>query len=143
MHAGDAGALGHVVDGRLHRHRAWPEGKALGLDRLPAPGARWPRVEIVMNHAGADGRLVDLLCADGADGLVLAGTGNGTLSEGLEAAARRAQAAGVTVWRASRCAAGGVVGADPDDWTSAGALSPAQARVALTLALLDTGRPAR
>ena len=143
LRAGDDGALGHVVDGRLHRHRAWPEGVAVGLERLPAAGQPWPRVEVVMNHAGADGRLVDLLCADGVHGLVLAGTGNGTCSEALEAAARRAQAAGVTVWRASRCAAGGVVGAEPADFVSAGALSPAQARVALTLALLEKGAAAR
>ena len=134
--AGEDGALGHVVDGRLHRRQPWPEGAALGLEGLPPPGAPWPRVEVVMNHAGADGRIVDLLAADGVDGLVLAGTGNGTVSEALEEAARRAQAAGMVVWRASRCASGGVVGGGPQAFVSAGALSPAQARVALMLALL-------
>ena len=135
--AGDSGALGQVVDGTLHRQRAWPQARPLGLHRLPLAGAAWPRVEIVTNHAGADGRLVELLWADGLDGLVLAGTGNGTVSDALERAARRAQAAGVTVWRASRCAAGGVVGGEPGEFASAGTLSPAQARVALTLALLE------
>lgn len=135
--AGDEGALGHVVDGALHLHRAWPQGQPLRQPALPEEPAAWPRVEIVTSHAGADGRLVELLCAHGVDGVVLAGTGNGTLSEGLERAARRAQAAGVTVWLASRCAAGGVVGGEPGEFVSAGALSPAQARVALTLALLE------
>jgi len=135
--AGDEGALGHVVDGVLHLHRAWPPGQPLRHPALPEEPAAWPRVEIVTSHAGADGHLVELLCAHGVDGLVLAGTGNGTLSEGLERAARRAQAAGVTVWLASRCAAGGVVGGEPREFVSAGALSPAQARVALTLALLE------
>jgi L-asparaginase len=134
--AGDDGAVGHVVDGSLHRSRPWPEACALGLTCLPPPGTPWPRVEVVMNHAGADGRVVELLMADGVDGLVLAGTGNGTLSDPLARAARRAQAAGVVVWRASRCAAGGVVGGGPGDFYPAGALSPAQARVSLTLALL-------
>ena len=134
--AGDDGAVGHVVDGCLHRSRPWPEACALGLTCLPPPGTPWPRVEVVMNHAGADGRVVELLMADGVDGLVLAGTGNGTLSDPLARAARRAQAAGVVVWRASRCAAGGVVGGGPGDFYPAGALSPAQARVSLTLALL-------
>lgn len=139
--AGDEGALGQVVDGALHRQRAWPQAQALGLRRLPAVGTAWPRVEIVTNHAGCDGRLIDLLCTDGIDGLVLAGTGNGTVSDALERAARRAQAAGVAVWRASRCAAGGVVGgvaeSEQGGLVSAGSLSPAQARVALTLALLE------
>jgi L-asparaginase len=134
--AGDDGAVGHVVDGCLHRSRPWPVACALGLTCLPPPGTPWPRVEVVMNHAGADGRVVELLMADGVDGLVLAGTGNGTLSDPLARAARRAQAAGVVVWRASRCAAGGVVGGGPGDFYPAGALSPAQARVSLTLALL-------
>lgn len=134
--AGDDGAVGHVVDGCLHRSRPWPEACALGLTCLPPPGTPWPRVEVVMNHAGADGRVVELLMADGVDGLVLAGTGNGTLSDPLARAARRAQAAGVVVWRASRCAAGGVVGGGAGDFYPAGALSPAQARVSLTLALL-------
>ena len=135
--AGDEGALGHVVDGALHRQRAWPQAQALGLQRLPSAGTAWPRVEIVTQHAGCDGRLVDLLCTDGLDGLVLAGTGNGTVSDALERAARRAQAAGVAVWRASRCAAGGVVGGEQAGFVSAGSLSPAQARVALTLALFE------
>jgi L-asparaginase len=141
--AGDEGVLGQVVDGALRRHREWPApahaGPGAGL--LPAAGTPWPRVEIVTSHAGADGRLVELLCADGVDGLVLAATGNGTLSEPLERAARRALKAGVAVWRATRCAAGGVVGAAFDEGADglvpAGSLSPAQARVALTLALLE------
>ena len=141
--AGDEGALGQVVDGTLRRQRDWPEARCAGpgLGVLPAAGTPWPRVEIVTSHGGADGRLVELLCADGVDGLVLAGTGNGTLSEALERAARRALGTGVVVWRASRCAAGGVIGVAPDEgpggFVSAGSLSPAQARVALTLALLE------
>lgn len=138
--AGDEGALGQVVDGQLRQHRAWPDARPLGAHLLPPAGAPWPRVEIVTSHAGADGRLVDLLCADGVDGIVLAGTGNGTLSQGLEQAEQRAQQAGVAVWRASRCAAGGIVGLEPGGLASAGsaaALSPAQARVELTLTLLE------
>ena len=34
----------------------------------------WPRVEIVMNYAGASGRMVDMLVRDGVQGLVAAGT---------------------------------------------------------------------
>jgi L-asparaginase len=83
---------------------------------------------------------VELLCADGVAGIVLAGPGNGTLSQGLEQAEQRAQQAGVAVWRASRCSAGGIVGLEPGGLASAGsaaALSPAQARVELTLTLLE------
>ena len=68
-------------------------------------------------------------------GLVVAGTGNGTLHEALEAALRTAEADGVQVLRCSRCLAGNVIevtGALP----SAGMLTPAQARVQILLGLL-------
>lgn len=133
---GDAGPIGRLEDGRLRRWREWPQGEALGLATLPRPGQPWPRVEIVMSHAGADGRLVRALCEQGLDGLVLAGTGHGTLAADLEAAARQAQARGVQVRRASRCAAGAVLEADPQALPASGELGPAQARVELLLALM-------
>jgi len=133
---GDAGPIGRLEDGRLRRWREWPQGEALGLATLPRPGQPWPRVEIVMSHAGADGRLVRALCEQGLDGLVLAGTGHGTLAADLEAAARQAQARGVRVRRASRCAAGAVLATDPQALPASGELSPAQARVELLLELM-------
>jgi L-asparaginase len=130
--AGQGGLLAVIENGVLRRFRGWPDAPALGLSWLTPPAASWPRVEIVLNHAGADGRLVDALVAQGLQGLVLAGTGNGSLSAGLQAAALRAQAAGVRVLRASRCAHGAVLG-DTGPLPSAGALSAVQARVELLL----------
>jgi L-asparaginase len=97
----------------------------------------WPRVEIVLNHAGADGRLVRALCAqDAPAGWVVAGTGNGTLHQDLESALREAQAHGMRVVRASRCAMGGVQSRKGDVFEHAGSLTPVQARVALMLELI-------
>ena len=97
----------------------------------------WPRVEIVLNHAGADGRLVRAMCAhDAPDGWVVAGTGNGTLHHDLEAALRDAQAQGMRVLRTSRCALGGVQSRAGDVLAHAGALTAVQARVALLLELI-------
>ena len=140
--AGDAGLLGRVEAGRLRRFREWPGGDGLGLAAIERAPASWPRVEIVLNHAGADGRIVDALLAQGLDGLVLAGTGNGSLSAALQAAAQRALSAGVRVWRASRCAAGPVIGGDEDGLPGAGVLSPVQARIELLLQLLAAAPPA-
>ena len=67
-------------------------------------------------------------------GLVVAGTGNGTLSKALEAALTQAMAEGVAVLRTTRCAAGPVLGGA---LPSAGALGLPQARVELLLRLLD------
>ena len=132
----DCGPVARLEGGALRAFRAWPEGEALGLARIAAAPEAWPRVEIVLNHAGADGRIVDAAVAAGATGLVVAGTGHGTVSVRLEDALARARAAGVRVTRASRCAFGPVLPRDAGDAEAAGELSAVQARVELQLALL-------
>jgi L-asparaginase len=133
--SGDAGPIGVVQEGRLTLWRPWPNGQALGLERLAA--ARPPRVAIVTSHADADGSVVDALRAHGIDGIVVAGTGNGTLHAGLNAALLRARdEGGVQVLRCTRVAAGAVLATGADAFESAGALTPAQARVELLLRLL-------
>lgn len=125
----------------LGEHARWPQPQARGwrLLRYASP----PRVEIVTSHADADGWLVDAALAHAQasgtrlDGLVVACTGHGTLHEQLEAALRRAQNAGVTVWRSSRVARGGVHPREGDAWPAAGNGTPAQARVRLLLELLS------
>lgn len=131
----DGGLVARVEEGRVRLVGRWPAGEALGLDRTARPVEQWPRVEIVMNHAGAGGAIVQALRASGVDGLIAAGTGNGTLSTPLEAALREAQAAGVIVWRSTRCDAGPVMDL-PGLLPSAGALSPVKARIELILSLL-------
>ncbi len=97
----------------------------------------WPRVELVFNHAGADGRLVRALMAhDAPQGWVVAGTGNGTLHHDLEAALQDAQKQGAQVLRASRCAQGGVQSREVDVLPHAGGLTAVQARVAMLMHLL-------
>ena len=137
--AGDAGALALIEEGALRWLREAPRDEVLGLARIAREAAQWPRVEIVTSHAGASGALVDALLAQGVDGIVAAGTGNGTLHRDLEAALLRVQSAGVQVLRCTRCAAGPVIGQTL--LRSAGTLSPVQARVELLLQLLASSRP--
>jgi L-asparaginase len=132
--AGDAGALAAVVAGQLTWWRPAPSAPPLGLARIAREPDAWPRVEIVISHAGATGALVDAMVAQGVHGIVVAGTGNGTLHHALEAALLRAQGAGVRVLRGTRCAAGPALGVTA--LPSAGTLSPVQARVELLLQLL-------
>jgi L-asparaginase len=133
--SGDAGVLGEMEEGVLRQHRPWPQGDPLDLARLPRDVARWPRVELVTSHAGVGGAVVRALCADGVHGIVVAGTGNGSVHHALEAALLEAQAAGVRVWRSSRCGAGPVLESGDDGLPGAGALTPVQARVELMLQL--------
>lgn len=135
--------------------RITSEGVVEGDTPWPVPGkAGWswvlgtqapPRVEIVTSHAGADGRVVEALLAqstlatnasDRLQGLVVAGTGHGTIHQGLSGALEQAGQQGVRVWRSTRVARGGVQPREADEWPAAGALTAAQARVALVLELL-------
>jgi L-asparaginase len=134
--SGDAGPIAYVEESRLRVLRPWPQ--PLGLRTaaaLPAP-EDWPRVEIVMNHGGADGRIVQALVRDRVEGIVVAATGNGTLNQALEAALLAAQEQGVTVRRASRCPQGRVLAQAGDRLAGADGLSAVKARVALMLELM-------
>jgi L-asparaginase len=137
--SGEAGVLGLVEDGQVRRCAPWPEPALHVAAARFAAVTAWPVVDIVTSHAGARGASVDALVAAGAQGLVIAGTGNGSVHREQEAAARRAVAAGVRVWRASRCQGGGVVGSPPDSLHSAGTLTAPQARIELLLDLLGDG----
>jgi len=133
----EGGPIAWVENGALRQLAAWPESDGLGVARLRA--SSWPRVEMLWNAVGTDGAQVRLLQElaqrEGRRlGLVVAGTGNGTLSQALEAALTKALAEGVAVLRSTRCAAGPVIGGS---LPSAGALSLPQARVELLLRLLD------
>jgi L-asparaginase len=116
-------------------------GEAINIvvdDLLQIP--HWPRVELLQNHAEASGHIVRALLAGAADptsplrGIVVAGTGNGTLSTGLQTALLVAQSQGVQVLRASRCAWGGV-SATVQDALPCTELSAVKARVQMVLQL--------
>ena len=131
----DGALVARVEEGVVRLLGRWPAAQGLGLGRIEAPVADWPWVEVVQNHAGAQGAAVAALVAAGVRGLVAAGTGNGTLSVALDAALREAQAQGVRVLRSTRCDAGPVM-ALAGLLPTAGTLSPVKARIELLLALL-------
>lgn len=134
--SGDAGVLGYVEEGVVRQVRPWPDVPvATRLEALPE-AVDWPRVEIVMSHAGASGGVVQALVAQGVHGLVVAATGNGTIHRDLEAALRKAQEGGVRVVRATRCDTGRVLPSPGDAIAGAGSLSPVKARIALMLELM-------
>jgi L-asparaginase len=146
--SGDAGALAVVEEGRLRRFRDSPRWPALGLAVLDADPDGWPVVDLIISHAGARGAVVDALIATGTRGLVVAATGNGTVHEDLEAGLVRATAAGLVIWRSTRCSGGVLVGAVGDvgdlvlaamagtDLPRVGDLSAVKARVELMLRLM-------
>ncbi|WP_295977308.1 asparaginase [uncultured Variovorax sp.] len=140
--SGDAGPVGYVEEGEVRLVRPWPQGGAAPVAKFfEAAELQWPRVEIVMSHAGATGAVVEALlqaggAADPLRGLVLATTGNGTLHHALEAAALKAQDAGIAVLRATRCSSGRILPKTGDALRDAGSLTPVKARIALMLELM-------
>jgi L-asparaginase len=136
--SGDAGPIGYVEERRVRLLRDWPElvGNAPAQLRKFVQAKRWPRVEIVMSHAGAGGAIVQALLDQGVDGIVVAGSGNGSVHRDLQAALRKAHDAGVTVVRSTRCAEGEVLARPNDVFPHSAGLSPVKARIALMLRLL-------
>ena len=143
----DAGPLAYIEEGCVRWVQRAPEvdaaSAAFPLQRLHTPN--WPRVEILLSHAGASGDNVRAICNSAAGGgnpvrgLVLAGTGNGTVHAGLEAALNEAEQDGVKVVRTTRCAYGEVVAAKTSrpEQKSFNQLPPLKARIALMLDLMQ------
>ena len=104
-----------------------------------------PRVALLTAHVDCDPAIIDWHLARGARGIVIAGTGNGTLARPMRAALARAAADGTVIVRASRVPAGPVIRnaesdpADQDDalgFLVAGRLGPLKARILLQCALM-------
>lgn len=157
--SGDGGALARVEEGQVRWFWKNEEKDHFSIDINREPAIEfivdnrspWPRVEVVFSHAGATGHGVDALCEprEGFEplrGLVVAGTGNGTVHEAMDQALRRAHGRGVLVWRCSRCVNGQVVHAggsldtrakdSPPALWPAVALPPFKARLAMALTLM-------
>jgi L-asparaginase len=123
--SGDAGPVGYVEEGRGAAGSRLARGRASAVSKIfDAAAGNWPRVEIVMSHAGASGQRWS--SAGASKGGIRAwpgraGTGNGTLHHALEEAALKAQAAGIAVVAATRCVNGRIL-------PKAGDQLPAQAR---------------
>ena len=144
--SGDGGPLGFIEENSLRLTRNWPLALVYSEQtayKIIASVKSWPRVEIVMSHAGARGAMVDALLAQAAAGypdpvrgIVVAATGNGTVHHALEAALLRAQAAGIKVLRATRCVEGRILPVPGSSFPDSQGLSPVKARIALMLSLL-------
>lgn len=139
--SGDMGPLGHVEQGGVR----WSTlGQLSELQELHGhahqarerPASDWPWVAVLHSHAGADARQVSALVAAGVKGLVVAGTGNGTVHQSLLTALAQAQAQGVAVRLTTRCAEGQLVGQPAALQSAPRGLNAYKARVSLMLDLM-------
>ncbi len=100
-----------------------------------------PQVDILYEYQNNGSYLYDAAVAAGAKGIVVAGSGNGSLSKLSKAGAIKAVKAGVTVVRSTRTGSGVVTHSDEDDQNgmiSSDSLNPQKARILLMLALTQT-----
>jgi L-asparaginase len=102
----------------------------------------WPRVEWITSHADGDADIIDALLTHTSSrrlrGLIIAGTGNGTLHQALLPALVRAHDAGVLVWRTTRCIGRSVVEGTQAVWPPSVQWSPSKARIALMLTCMQS-----
>ena len=137
--SGDAGPQGSVEQGlvRWSGPCQGPEPHAHAPRALTQAVTEWPWVEVLHSHAGADARQVRALVAAGVQGLVVAGTGNGTVHQTLLTALAEAQVQGVAVRLTTRCAEGRIVGQPAALPLAPLGLNAYKARVSLMLDLLQ------
>jgi L-asparaginase len=135
------GIIGTVAYGEAEFYRG-PVGKntvdsEFSLDGVTA----LPRVDIIMAHENMDGKLIEAAAAAGAKGIVIAGVGNGNMTQAaLDALAATAKK-GVICVRSTRVATGKVgrnveVNDDKLGLVASDELNPQKARVLLRLILL-------
>ena len=143
--APELGLLGYVDGDRVsfyrastRRHTVRSEFDVTNLQRLPT-------VQIVYSYAGAGTAPLDAAVASGADGVVIAGTGNGLVSSEertvLQRIASMDRAKRPVVVRSARVGNGRVTPSgvyDAMDAIAADNLNPQKARVLLMLALTRT-----
>ena len=137
-----SGLVGTVAYGKVEFNRQ-PLGKHTSESEFSLNGATaLPRVDIIMAHENMDGALIDAAVAAGAKGLVIAGVGNGNLTQSAVTALAAQAKKGIVCVRASRVAVGRVernVELDDDKLGFVASLdkNPQKARVLLRLALLQ------
>jgi L-asparaginase len=142
-----SGLVGTVNYGKIEYNRN-PVGRHTSKSEFSLNGVTaLPRVDIIMAHENMDGALIDAAVASGAKGIVIAGVGNGNLTESALKALAAQAAKGIVCVRASRVAVGRVDRNVEVDDNKLGLVAsqdknPQKARVLLRLALLQQRTPA-
>ena len=143
-----SGLIGTVAYGTVEFYRG-PVGKHTVDSEFSVEGVTsLPRVDIIMAHANMDGALINAAAAAGAKGLVIAGVGNGNMTQSAVTALEAQVKKGIVCVRSSRVVTGQVgrnVELDDDKLGFVASLghNPQKARVLLRLALLKTSDPKR
>jgi L-asparaginase len=138
-----SGLIGTVAYGQIEFYRG-PVGRHTTQSDFSIQGVKaLPRVDIIMAYENMDGALIDAAVAAGAKGIVIAGVGNGNMTQAAVNTLAKHAKSGIVCVRASRVAVGRVgrnVELDDDKLGLVASLdlNPQKARVLLRLALLKS-----
>jgi L-asparaginase len=110
-----------------------------GLEKLP-------RVDVIYAHANMSADLIEAAVRNGAQGIVIAGVGDGNMTSQALDVLEKVAKSGVVVVRSTRLPEGVVlrnneVNDDEKGFVASGELNPAKSRVLLQLALTRTKDP--
>jgi L-asparaginase len=140
IHRGPAGTV-HTNKVEWYEPMDRKQGNAseFSIDKLD----KLPRVDVIYAHANMSADLIDAAVRNGAQGLVIAGVGDGNMTAQSLDAVTKAAKAGVVVVRSTRLPLGIVlrnneVNDDKLGLIASGELNPAKSRVLLQLALTGT-----
>jgi L-asparaginase len=141
--ATELGLLGYVEGDRVafyrlptRKHTLDTEFDLSGIDKLPS-------VEIAYGYENVSRTAVDAFAANGVDGIVYAGVGDGNPSALTEQALADARAKGILIVRSARVGNGIIarnneVNDDQRDFVVSDTLNPQKARILLIVALTKT-----
>jgi L-asparaginase len=138
-----SGLIGTVAYGTVEFYRG-PVGRHTADSEFSLTGVtQLPRVDIIMAYENMDGALIDAAVAAGAKGIVIAGVGNGNLTDTAVKTLAKHAKNGIVCVRSSRVTTGVIgrnVELDDDKLGFVAALehNPQKARVLLRLALLKS-----
>lgn len=130
----DQGFLGTFIGGvpKFYYEPAKPAGKPFfDVSKYES----LPKVVVLYSYQDQDTGLLDAAVKDGAKGIVIAGTGNGSIPSALKAKVIELMAKGIPVVRSTRTGSGFVTA--KTEGIGAGYYSPQKARILLTLALAE------
>jgi L-asparaginase len=135
--AADQGYLGTFISGvpKFYYEPAKPVGKPVfDVSKLET----LPKVTILYSYQDQDAALLDAAVKDGAKGIVIAGTGNGSIPSSLKAKIAELMAKGIPVVRSTRTGSGFVTTEHfGNGGIGAGYFNPQKSRILLMLALAE------
>jgi L-asparaginase len=139
----ELGFLGYMQDNKPHFYRMSTRKNTADTEFDVSKLNSLPRVDIVYGYANMDRVAMDADIAAGAQGIVQAGVGDGSIAAQMMPAIRDARKKGVIVVRSSRVGSGivarnGEANDDQEDLVVSDTMNAQKARILLMLGLTKT-----